>query len=51
MTWNGAQVSYVFYLVNEAGQPVNRAGRVVPFAEAVFVTDVYTYSVVWQGLE
>ena len=51
MTWNGAQVSYVFYLVNEAGQPVNRAGRVVPFAEAVYVTDVYTYSVIWNDLE
>lgn len=51
MTWNGAQVSYVFYLVNEAGQPVNRAGRVVPFAEAVYVTDVYTYSVIWNDME
>ena len=51
MTWNGAQVSYVFYLVNEAGQPVNRAGRVVPFAEAVYVTDVYTKEVVWNDLE
>ena len=51
MTWYGAQVSYVFYLVNEAGQPVNRAGKVVPFAEAVYVTDVYTYSVVWNDLE
>ena len=51
MTWNGAQVSYVFYLVNEAGQPVNRAGRVVPFSEAVYVTDVFTHSIVWNDLE
>lgn len=51
MTWNGAQVSYVFYLVNAQGQPVNRAGRVVPFAEAVYVTDVNTYSVVWNDME
>lgn len=51
LTWNGAQVSYVFYLVNENGEPVNRAGKVVPFAEAVYVTDVYTYSVVWNDLE
>ena len=51
MTWNGAQVSYVFYLVNDAGQPVNRAGRVIPFAEAVYVTDVYTYSIIWNDLE
>ncbi|MBQ8830713.1 MAG: VWA domain-containing protein [Oscillospiraceae bacterium] len=51
MTWNGAQVSYVFYLVNEAGQPVNRAGKVVPFAEAVYVTDVYTHHIIWNDLE
>ena len=51
MTWNGAQVSYVFYLVNSAGQPVNRAGKVVPFSEAVFVTDTYTEHVVWNDLE
>lgn len=51
MTWHGAQVSYVFYLVNDAGQPVNRAGRVVPFSEAVYVTDVFTKSVVWNDLE
>lgn len=49
MTWHGAQMSYVFYLVNQAGQPVNRAGRVVPFSEAVYVTDVYTKSVTWSG--
>lgn len=51
MTWNGAQVSYVFYLVNDAGQPVNRAGRVVPFAEAIYVTDVHTKHVIWNDLE
>lgn len=51
MTWNGAQVSYVFYLVNDEGQPVNRAGKVVPFSEAVYVTDVFTYSIVWNDLE
>ena len=51
VTWNGAQVSYVFYLVNDQGQPVNRAGRVVPFSEAVYVTDVFTYSIVWNRLE
>ena len=51
LTWNGAQVSYVFYLVNEKGEPVNHAGRVVPFAEAVYVTDVFTKAVVWHDLE
>lgn len=48
MTWNGAQVTYQFYLVNEEGQPVNRAGRVIPFAEAIYVTDPVTYNVTWQ---
>lgn len=48
MTWNGAQVTYQFYLVNEEGQPVNRAGRVIPFAEAIYVTDAVTYNVTWQ---
>ncbi len=51
MTWNGAQVSYVFYLVNENGQPVNRAGRVVPFSEAVYITDVFTESIIWNKLD
>lgn len=51
VTWNGAQVSYVFYLVNDKGQPVNRTGRVVPFSEAVYVTDVYTQSVLWNSDE
>ena len=49
MAWNGAQVSYVFYLVNEDGVPVNRAGRQIPFSEAVYVTDVYTQSVIWNA--
>ncbi len=50
LTWNGAQVSYTFYLVNSEGQPVNRAGKVIPFAEAVYVTDVHTYAITWaQG--
>ena len=51
VTWHGAQVSYVFYLVNSQGQPVNRSGQVVPFSEAVYVTDVFTTAVTWAGLE
>lgn len=51
MTWNGAQVSYTFYLVNERGEPVNSAGLVVPFAEATYVTDVFTYNIIWNNLE
>lgn len=50
MTWNGAQVTYLFYLVNEQGNPVNRAGREIPFANAVFVTDPMTYTVTWNEL-
>lgn len=48
LTWNGAQVSYVFYLVNDDGKPVNQAGKVVDFANACFVTDVFTYAVTWN---
>ena len=48
MTWSGAQVSYVFYLVNAAGQPINKSGQVVDFANATFVTDVYTVNTVWN---
>lgn len=51
MTWNGAQVSYVFYLVNENGVPVNRAGREITFAEAIFVTDIHTFAIMWNDLE
>ena len=47
-TWSGAQVSYVFYLVNTAGQPINKSGQVVDFANATFITDIYTESTVWN---
>lgn len=48
MTWNGAQASYVFYLVNAQGEPINRSGQKVDFANATFVTDVFTEAVVWN---
>ena len=51
MTWNGAQVSYVFYLVNEKGEPINKAGTVVDFANATFITDVFTEAVVWNDTD
>lgn len=51
MTWNGAQVTYRFYLVNDKGQPVNRTGTVVPFTEAVWVTGPYTHAVTWNDIE
>ena len=41
----------MFYLVNENGEPVNRAGKVVPFAEAIYVTDPVTYDVTWNEEE
>ena len=51
LTWKGAKVTYVFYLVNEDGQPVNRAGKVIPFAEAIYVTDPVSYDVTWNEIE
>ena len=51
VTWNGAQVRDVFYLVNEKGEPVNRAGQVVPFAEAVYVTEPVLQYVYWNTTE
>ncbi len=48
MTWLGAQVSYVFYLVNEDGQPVNHAGKVIPIGEAIYVTDVFVIPTLWS---
>ena len=51
MTWNGAQASYVFYLVNAQGEPINKSGQKVDFANATFVTDVYTESVIWNKVD
>ena len=48
LTWSGAQVSYVFYLVNAKGEPINKSGQVVDFANATFVTDIYTENTVWN---
>ena len=48
LTWSGAQVSYVFYLVNAAGQPINKSGQVVDFANATFITNPYTEKTVWN---
>ena len=35
--WKDAAINYEFYLVNENGEPVNRNGVVVPFAERVLI--------------
>ena len=37
MGWDEAAVNFEFYLVNENGEPVNKEGIVVPFAERVLV--------------
>ena len=51
LTWSGAQVSYVFYLVNEDGLPVNKSGQVVDFANATEVTQVFEHPVVWNDAD
>ena len=42
LPWGGAQVSYNYYLVNESGEPVNRNGDVIPFAERIVVSETDT---------
>ena len=37
--WGGASTTIRFYLVNEKGEPVNRDGKVIPMANAIFVGD------------
>lgn len=47
-TFAGAQVSFVFYLVDANGNPVNQSGKAVDFRSAVFVTQTVTRSVIWE---
>ena len=35
VAWGGASTSFEYYLVNFKGEPVNRAGQVVPFANRI----------------
>lgn len=35
VAWGGASTSFEYYLVNYKGEPVNRAGEVVPFANRI----------------
>lgn len=35
VAWGGASTSFEYYLVNYRGEPVNRAGQVVPFANRI----------------
>ena len=39
VAWGGATTTIRFYLVNEKGEPVNRDGEVVPWANRVYVGD------------
>lgn len=48
LPWRGAQVSYMFYLVNNEGNPVNLHGIEVPFKEAHHVTDPVHYEHYWD---
>ena len=48
LTWNGAQVTYYFYLVDQDGKPINRAGEEINFANAIEVTEHYSRHVVWN---
>ena len=38
VAWGGASTAYEFYLVNEDGQPCNRQGDPVPFANRIIIT-------------
>lgn len=37
VAWGGATTSFEYYLVNEKGEPVNRAGQVIPFANRIVI--------------
>lgn len=37
VAWGGASTSFEYYLVNEKGEPVNRAGQKVPFANRIVI--------------
>ena len=42
VSWGGASTTIRFYLVNEKGEPVNRAGEVVPMANCIYVGEPVT---------
>lgn len=41
VAWGGASTAYEFYLVNENGEPCDRAGNVIPFANRIIITGPY----------
>ena len=47
--WGGASTTIRFYLVNEKGEPVNRDGKVVPWANRVYVGDSVPISLNLNG--
>ena len=38
VAWGGASTAYEFYLVNEQGQPCDRQGNEIPFANRIIIT-------------
>lgn len=51
MPWGSALVNYEFYLVNEAGEPVNSRGDVIPFEHRVKISDVQQVKFNWNNAE
>lgn len=41
VAWGGASTAYEFYLVNENGEPCDRNGNVIPFANRIIITGPY----------
>lgn len=41
VAWGGASTAYEFYLVNEEGEPCDRNGNVIPFANRIIITGPY----------
>ena len=41
VAWGGASTAYEFYLVNDDGQPCDRNGTVIPFANRIIITGPY----------
>ncbi|MBQ7962537.1 MAG: Ig-like domain-containing protein [Clostridia bacterium] len=51
MGWHQAAVNFEFYLVNENGEPVNKEGIVVPFAERVLVGQEQTKDILLNSAD
>lgn len=49
MPWGAAVVNYEFYLVNNAGLPVNSRGDVIPFENRIKISDVKQAKFNWNS--